>query len=442
MVQGGTLGRRLHCALSRSYFSAMIEAEAASAEFAAIPMASIGRNPVVAWLLDEGWNITCPRQLTRRFGMFCNAAGIPLYRLRVLIRTLHPQFLGTAYAWKRDIDEVEEILPTHDVITEDRFLKSPYAALFEGAGAIRRRLEGAAVVCDFPVLADLKAEGATDYVAMPLVFSDGKINAISLASDRPGGFASRALQTIDEALPVLARLYEVHALRRTARTILETYLGRQTGERVLQGLIRRGDGSDIFCVIWFSDLRDSTTLADTLPRGEFLAILDAYFGAIAGAVLDYGGEVLRFIGDAALAIFPIDGEPDDDGTGKRQVAERALAAARDALSRLDAINEARTGRGETPIAFGIGLHIGAVLYGNVGAPERLEFTVIGPAVNEAARIEDLCKTLHKPLLFSEIFARAVPQDATSLGHHALRGVRARQEIFTLATMPPHTVAAT
>lgn len=398
------------------------------------PAASRSAGALIDWLLTEGWDIADPKDLVARLALRMTSIAIPLYRLRVTLRLLHPQFLGTTYTWVRGRDEVEEFLPPHEMLTQDNYLQSPFAAIFEGAGGIRRRLDLPDVPLDYPILADLRSEGATDYVAMPMVFSDGRINAITLAADRPGGFSSAELSMINGMLPVLSRLLEVHALRRTTLTILDTYLGRHAGSRVLQGSIKRGDGEVIHAVIWFSDLRGSTSLADRLPREEFLALLNDYFEGMAGAVLDHEGEVLRFIGDAALAIFPIGTVTDRPERCPHHIraCKEAIAAARDAEQRIAAVNHRRAQAGGPLIRFGIGLHLGDVLYGNIGTPQRLEFSVIGAAANEAARIEALCKLLHRPLLISETVARVVPDGLTSCGVHALRGVGEPLEIYAPA----------
>ncbi|MBK8907342.1 MAG: adenylate/guanylate cyclase domain-containing protein [Rhodospirillales bacterium] len=397
------------------------------------PPSSLDVHPLVDWLLTEGWNITDPKDLIREFGRQMVTIGIPLYRLRVNIRILHPQFLGTTYTWVRGRENVEEFMPPYEILTQDSYLTSPFAAIFEGAGGIRRRLDVPGEPLDYPILADLRAEGATDYVAMPLVFSDGRINAVTIAADRPGGFSSAELGMINDMLPVFSRLLEVHALRRTTLTILETYLGRLAGARVLQGSIKRGDGEVIHAVIWFSDLRGSTRLADRLPRGDFLGLLNDYFEGMAGAVLDHEGEVLRFIGDAALAIFPIGTITDCPERCPHHIraCKQAISAARDAALRIATVNRRREEAGSPLIRFGIGLHLGDVLYGNIGTLQRLEFSVIGAAANEAARIEALCKQLHRPVLISETVARVAPDGLTSCGVHALRGVGAPMEIFTL-----------
>jgi len=390
-------------------------------------------NPLIAWLIQTGWTLDSPRDVVLGLAELMLALGFAIHRIRVTVRTLHPQFIGISYTWNKSSGEVDEFTSTYEVLQTDLFRKSPYAGIFEGASAIRRRLDVPGVELDFPILEELSEEGATDYVAMPMMFSDGKINAITLSADRPGGFKTDELAMIDTMVPVLGRLMEVHALRRTARTILDTYLGPQTGERVLNGLIKRGDGEDIHAVIWFSDLCGSTALAERLPRKQFLDLLNDYFEAIAGAVLDHGGEVLRYIGDAALAIFPIGGITDHPELCPEHInaCGRALAAARDAAARIDEFNAEREERGDPKIGYGIGLHLGDVMYGNIGVPSRLEFSVIGAAANQAARIESMTKALHKQVLVSAGLARVIPEKLTSLGVHVLRGVPEPQEIFTL-----------
>lgn len=408
------------------------------------PAAMAAANPLVEWILAEGWQAPSLPDLVRGLCQQMLAVGLPLCRMRLHVRTLHPQYLGTSYTWTRGRAEIEEFNATYAILNAECYQASPFKAIFDdGVGGVRRRLDIPGLALDYPVLEELRAEGATDYVAMPIVFSDARRSAITCAADRPGGFATEELEAIYGMLPVLSRLLEVHALRRTARTILDTYLGRVSGDRVLKGLVRRGDGEDIDAVIWFSDLRGSTPLADVLPRPVFLELLNGYFEAMAGSVLAHDGEVLRYIGDALLAIFPLGNGNGGNGNGGNAAlhpalpaaaCSRALAAAREAIARMDALNEHRAGRGEAALRFGIGLHIGAVMYGNIGVDQRLEFTVIGAAANEAARLESMCKTLDRPLLLSAELARLVEEPVVSLGVHALRGVREPHEVLTLADL--------
>ena len=387
-------------------------------------------NVFSGWLLSDAWNAPSARELVRQLGECLFTVAVPVWRLQLLIRTLHPQLFATSYTWWRDSGEIETFSAAHDVLETREHKESPYAPIMDGAGGVRRSIEADGQDFDFPVLKDLQAKGATDYVAMPLLFSDGQINIITLVSDRTGGFSTAELGQLYEILPVLSRLFEVHALRRTAITLLDTYLGKHTGQRVLEGSIKRGDGEDIHAVIWFCDLRDSTALSESLPREEYLEMLNQFFDCMAGAVLDHGGEVLKFIGDAVLAIFPIQ-DPDNP-----EAAGHAIEAAQDAERRITVINQQRARCAAKAIGFGVGMHIGNLMYGNIGTSGRLDFTVIGPAVNEASRIETMCKPLGQTIIFSSEFARHFPGKLVSLGVHALRGVSVPQELFTLL-QPAH-----
>ena len=387
------------------------------------------------WLLADGAKIPTVKELIEQLSARLIDDGFPIFRLLILIRTLHPQVIGIRYEWRRDRGTVTEQLPPHGILRKSQYLDSPMSAIFDGdVQVIRRRLDTPDPLLDYPILRELLAEGATDYVAMPLTFSDGKVNAVTIASDRQGGFLDEQLKQIYDMLPVLSLLLENHSNRRTARTLLETYLGKHTGNMVLDGMVKRGDGETIHAVIWFCDLRDSTHLAETLSLDSFLGVLNDFFDCMAGAVLDHGGEVLRFIGDAALAIFPIGGTSkllEDACTPSEGACKRALEAARDARQRIDALNKRRQEAGDPPIRYGLALHVGDVMYGNIGVPQRLEFTVIGKAANEAARLEGMCKELGEPILISSAFPRCFPGETRSLGTHSLRGVSEPQEVFAL-----------
>ena len=385
-------------------------------------------NPFVDWLVRDAWKAETIGELLADFAKTMNAAGLPTWRLRLFIRTLNPQLYGLFFRWQRDVEGIEEFQATHTGVQSSQYRNSPFAPIINGEGGVRRRLEGADPELDFPILEDLVEEGATDYVALPLRFSDGVINVLTLVSDKPGGFSTSHLGFLYEILPNLGRLVESYAQRLSSLTLLRTYLGRDAGERVMNGLVKRGDGEDLHAVIWFSDLRGSTKMADTMPREEYLVALNQYFDCVAGAVLEIGGEVLKFIGDAVLAIFPIENPSDPHPAA----CANALSAVRQAYEQIDAVNLERKARGEPSLNFATGLHRGNITYGNIGTEMRLDFTVIGPAVNEAARIEDLCKALGVPVLTSSAFAGGVAGALKSLGMHELRGVQTKQEIFALA----------
>ena len=384
-------------------------------------------NPFVDWVVNRAWKTSSSEVLLENLVHCLVEAGMPVSRLRVLIRTLHPQLFAMAYSWRDDTDEVTVGRAPHAMIASEQYQESPFAAIINGEGGVRRRLEGSDSKLDYPVLVDLKAEGATDYVAMPMPFSDGQINIISMSSKAPGGFTVGDLGRLYEILPLLSRLFEVQALKMTASTLLGTYLGKNTGQRVLDGLIKRGDGETIHALIWFSDLRSSTPMSETLSSDAYLATLNEFFDSMVGSIMENGGEVLKFLGDAVLAIFPI-ADPD---SAAPEACGQALTAIRGARGRIKEINLQRCERDLPAIEFGVGLHIGDVTYGNVGSTDRLDFTVIGAPANEAARIQDLCKLLGTPVLISAKLAERFTGELVSLGLHALRGVETELEVLTL-----------
>lgn len=398
----------------------------------ATEQATAAELPLAEWTARGAWLCQSASDLTQQLGRNLAAAGVPLVRLSVGIWTLHPQLAGTTFTWTRQRDAVDISHTPHGALLEQKYLKSPERFVSEGLGGVRQRLDTDDPEFQFPIMDELRAVGGTDYVAMPLPFSDGQINTLTLTSDHADGFSIADLGQVFDSVPTLSRLYEVHTLRRNTSVLLDTYLGPRTGQRVLKGLTQRGDGENIRAVLWFCDLRDSTPMADTMPREDFLKDLNLFFDCMAGAVLEYGGEVLRFIGDAVLAIFPLSeaaGEPSSGSIAR--ACYNAIDAAREAERRLAEVNAVRISSGEGALGYGIGLHVGEVTYGNIGTAERLEFTVIGAAANEAARIEGLCKTLDRPVLISGAFAKSFPESLLSVGRHALRGVDGEHEIFAL-----------
>jgi adenylate cyclase len=384
-------------------------------------------NPLLDWVTRDAWKAPTPQDLIQKLARRLVMADFPLWRLRLLVRTLHPQLFATGFSWQSDTEQVEIMQPSHAVIQSRAYLDSPFAPILRGEGGVRRRLEGTDPRLDYPILQDLHADGATDYVAMPLKFSDGQINIITLVSREAGGFSTGELGQLYEILPMLSRLFEVFALRDNAVSLLGTYLGRRTGRQVLNGLIKRGDGQDIDAAIWLCDLRNSTMLSETMARDAYLDTLNQFFDCMVGPIVEHGGEVLKYIGDAVLAMFPIE-EPDSPA---QDACARALAAAADAQAKVEEQNRARRERGEVALGYGIALHRGRLTYGNIGSNERLDFTVIGPAVNQAARIEAMTKILDCSVLISSAFAESFQGSLTSLARHALRGIATPQELFTL-----------
>jgi adenylate cyclase len=352
------------------------------------------------------------------------ACGIPLWRVAVFVRTLHPQVMGRRFIWRPGA-EIEMSEAPFGVLETAEFLNSPVARVYETGRPVRRKLADPDGGADFPVLADLRAEGVTDYLASPLLFTDGAIHVVTCTTREPGGFTDAQIAGIEAIITPLARVAEIRALRRMASVLLDTYVGHDAGERILAGRIRRGDIEEIHAAIWLSDMRGFTTLADRLPPRVLIDLLNRYFDCQVPVILDHGAEVLKFMGDGLLAIFAITGD-------ETEVCKRALAAARRAQT-----NIAELSRSAMPgLRFGLALHIGDVLYGNIGSGSRLDFTCIGPAVNFAARIEKLTGQVGREILASGEFARHCRGEFTALGEFALSGFSATQQVFGLEDEAP------
>jgi len=379
--------------------------------------------PVIDWLLHEGRHLAAPDALVGELCAKVRAAGMPIDRVGFFFGTLHPQYFGIAMHW--DGASVRVFEASYQMRETDEVRNSPARRITEGERVIRRRLARADCPADFPVLEELRGLGMTDYVIAEVVFGNGSRNSVSLATRRAGGFTDHDIAEVQRLLHPFGMAMEIHVGRALSRTLLETYLGRISGKRVLDGQIKRGDGQSIDAVIWFSDLRESTPLSAELGEQRFLELLNDYFLATAGAVLEHGGEVLRFIGDASLAVFPTTGEK------AAEVCARAVDAAQAARARALAANQARHAAGQAPFACGVGLHLGRVHYGNIGTPERLEFSVIGMAANKAARIEALCKETGQDVVLSSTMAAELGARCRSLGRFALRGIAEPEEVFGL-----------
>ena len=379
------------------------------------------------WLLRKGRFRVGVGSLIEGFCRRALERDLPLWRMTYVVQTLHPLDLISIFFWHADQSGIRTVRRERGAEHTASFQDSPIRKVFEGAGEIRRRLEDADSVLDFPILADLRQQGVTDYVVLPIRFSNGQVNAVTLATKAAGGFDAESLGELRLGCRMLAPVLEVQEVRGLAATLLDTYLGHHTGTRVLQGAITRGSGETIRAVIWFCDLRGFTALSQIMPREQLIALLNDYFGAMGSAVEAEGGEVLKFIGDAMLAVFPL-----ADGSDVGEVCAHALAAVARAEEVLAACNVTRREAGEPAIRFGIALHIGDVLYGNIGAPSRLDFTVIGPAVNLASRLQGVAADVDRSVVLSADFVAASGAQAESLGTHALKGIDQPQPVFTPA----------
>jgi adenylate cyclase len=391
-----------------------------------IAMVHSGAARVVAWMLHEGRANTHMREFGDDMCRRVVEAGIPLWRAFCAIRTLHPQIAASVYVWRRGETGATRRTAEHGIEKTPAFAQSPLTEVSRTGQTIRRRLADPEIELDYEILKTFRTEGGTDYVAMPMVFSSGEINCISWLTDRPGGFTDAEIAGLADVAEMLTVLVETQTHRRIVRILMDTYVGHRTGERVLLGAVKRGDGETISAVIWHCDLRGFTKLSDALPRDSLLDLLNEYFEIMVNAVSAEGGEVLKFIGDGMLAIFEL-----REGDSVVQHCAAALRAARAAREAVAARNAERTAAGRAEIRYGLALHLGEVTYGNIGAPNRLDFTVIGPAVNHASRIEKLAAKLDRRVVMSASFAAAAEAPLKSLGTHSLPGVVEPQEVFTL-----------
>jgi adenylate cyclase len=379
---------------------------------------------IADWLIDGARSAPLPHEVLSQLCGRLVACGIPLWRVAVFVNTLHPQIIGRRFIW-RPGTEVEISEGRFGLFDTPEFRDNPVARVYATKNAIRRRLADPGCAMDFPILQELRAEGLTDYLALPLFFTDGSVQLVTCTTRQPGGFTDGQIAGIEAIMTPLARVAEIRALRRTASTLLDTYVGHDAGERILAGHIRRGDIEEIHAAIWLSDMRGFTALADRQPPRVLIDLLNRYFDCQVPVILDHGAEVLKFMGDGLLAIFTIAGD-------EAEVCKRALAAARQAQT-----NIAELSRAAVPgLRFGLALHIGDVLYGNIGSGNRLDFTCIGPAVNFAARIEKLAGELGRGILASGEFAQHCPGEFTALGEFSLPGFTAAQRVFGLEDEAP------
>ncbi|MBL4906268.1 MAG: DUF427 domain-containing protein [Sneathiella sp.] len=374
------------------------------------------------WLTRGVWTAKNQVDLTRQLVDQFIAIGIPITRLNVAIRQLHPLLAGESYLWRKKDDRIEIQQMRHENLSSDTYLKSPLKLVTEGLGGIRQKLTAEQTEFEFPIMRSLRDEGATDYVALPLFFSDGNIHNLTLTTDHPEGFSTTHLGQVFEALPLISRVYELHKLKSNTATLLQTYLGKSAGEQVLSGLTKRGDGKTIEAAILFCDLTGSTALAEELGQQQYLDHLNSFFDAVAQSVYAHEGDILKFIGDAVLAIFPVE---DTSSAAKKAACKNAIRAVRDTLKNID--SSQYSGK----LSCTTGLHFGEVMYGNIGSEQRLDFTVIGSAANEVARISDLCKTEKAPVILSKEVAEYLTSGTKFIGHFSLRGFTKPRQLYTL-----------
>jgi adenylate cyclase len=403
----------------------------------------------VHWLLTAGRFAPTPADLLSGLARRLCADGFDLIRVTAQPRNLHAEIATMIYTWRpqeaphefrgairmrltqHDFGIVQELAIPHQLtdgraFKTDAFRTSPFYRIYNGAPIVRAPIVQGSETFEFSILRDLAAEGATDYVALALRLGDGNVCASSFVTRKPGGFADADIATLESLLDPLAMCMEVHFQRHVARSLVQTYLGRGPGDAVLGGRVERGDVEKMEAAIWFSDLRDFTQASTTVEPEELVGWLNEYFGAIGKPIAENNGEILKFIGDAILAVFPV-----SPARSRGEACAAALRSAVAANAALDALNAGRATRDLPALQHGIALHVGEVQYGNIGADGRLDFTVIGQAVNLASRIASLCGKLARRTLASAELAELAGGHLQPVGAFELKGLPGEHAIHGL-----------
>jgi adenylate cyclase len=368
---------------------------------------------LVSWLIDGAPGAADSADVVTRIGDTLHASPSRVERIGAFVTTLHPTIAGRSFRWSPETGTVVGEAP-HGMFETDTFKKSPVRHVFTTKEEVRFRL-GPDTDRSYSVIDQLVKEGFTDYIILPLVFTTGQVHGITFATKVPDGFTDESIDDIRRICRPLARLAEILAQRRTAGVLLSTYVGRNSGSKILAGRIQKGDFETVRAVIWFSDLRGFTDLSSQASAREVIDTLNAVFECQVPSIENRGGEVLKFMGDGLLAIFPL-----ADGDDPSKVADLALAAADEALTAIVAL---------APLRIGLALHVGELAYGNIGSANRLDFTAIGPAVNLTSRLEGLTSKLGRPLVVSEELARLTTRATEELGTFELKGIPAPARVF-------------
>ncbi|MGE9010407.1 adenylate/guanylate cyclase domain-containing protein [Leptospira interrogans] len=380
---------------------------------------------ITNWLIDGARSVVNSPRLMAEVCERLVEAGLPLWRVGFFVRTLHPDIFGRNFIWRLGA-EVEFGTVDFKILDSPDFHASPLIHVFQQGLEVRARVDDPQS-SRFPIVEDMRAEGVTDYVALPLLFTDGAVHASSWTTKQPGGFTEEQLSALRQITTPLARVIEIISLRRTASSLLDTYVGNRAGERILGGQIRRGHTESMNAAIWLSDLRGFTALSDRLPSETVVDILNQYFDCQVAAIRSHGGEVLKYMGDGLLAVFPIDEYVGDE----QQVCSRVLEAARESRASVAEL-QYPIGDAIERFRFGVALHVGRILYGNIGGGNRLDFTCIGPAVNLAARLEKIASRLQRTVVASEGFAGICRGGWSDLGEFPIAGFSKAERVFGLA----------
>lgn len=397
---------------------------------------------MTSWLVEQGLRGTSDLDVFEGFCERIVAGGIRIQRAYCAVRVVHPNYAGFGLIWRGDGDVSEETY-SPDNSNAETWAASPLKAMVEdGVPEIRRRLIGPEPAQEFPIMADFQKEGATDYFALICGYSNEQNDrrgfgmVFSWVTDHPDGFSDAQLAWLRQIIPIYALTFRIAVNQRIATSVASAYLGADAGRRVLEGGVKRGQVDTISAVLVFGDLGGFTALADAMPKDSLIDMLNEYLACMAGPVHAHGGQVLKFMGDGMLCTFEIDTK--EGGEDSRKTCERALASTIESFEQVDALNKVRMAEGKPTMPLNVALHLGDVLYGNVGSHERLDFTIIGPAVNEASRMEAMCGALERRVLISQAFADAYQggtPELLPLGRHGLRSVREPVRLYTVTDLP-------
>jgi adenylate cyclase len=392
---------------------------------------------LVAWLVRRGLEGLAEPELLRLFCEKCGAAGLPVNRALMFMDTLHPVHEGRIFRWRNDgapeEAPVRDYGPSNQGEAAAAWQRSPFFHLLQSGGEELRRRIGFGDPADYLIIREMKDAGHTDYVLFVHRFAaEGTIGEMDCfysawSTQHRDGFSDANIAALRRLVPALGLAAKSVSLARIAGTLADVYLGRDAGRRVLEGRIQRGIADRIEAVLWFSDLRSFTAITDTARPSDVIPLLNDYAEAVITAIHESRGDVLKLIGDGTLAIF----RADDAG----DACVKALAAEADMRRRVRELNNRRRAEERPTTLVYVGLHVGEVFFGNIGSVDRLDFTVVGPAVNETSRIASMCRSVDRPVLISSAFADMLPAGErgklVSVGRFALRGVGRAQELFTL-----------
>lgn len=385
------------------------------------------------WMMTEGRRSGDP---IRVVSYFCSAlveAGVPLWRVNIGQRFANPLLIAWGVVWTPDGTETYDV--THATMLTDGYIGSAFEYIQKNQRPLHKSLIGLDPGKDHSSFLEFAEAGGTDYYATMLDYGDGSQHGCTFATRAPHGFANEHLAMIEAAKPGLSAALEPVTMRKSTQSLLRTYLGAGPSEAVWNGSIQRGERTTIEAVVMFSDLRGFTALSEAGSEQELFDVLGDYFEVVVKSVEKNGGDVLKFMGDGVLSVFPV--LTPEDRAGR---CRAAAIAAQDVLKGLSIVNETRAEAGKSPLDAGIGINVGKVSYGNIGSQGRLDFTVLGGAVNVASRVEGLTKSIGERVLATASVAAHVPDLFAARGRHEVRGIANPVEIFGLVGNRKHSNA--